>query len=254
MSCINATREITKQLSTTVTANRYEWFAGWMPAAGVDFVKFVLKVKASSGAQNLVVQPVIQVAKVRTNDPDSPSLLGDVSQTGNGETPSVRLNVSATTAAKQFVRFGVAYKASSSGDAAGMVSLQTFTEVYGKIVATETLQLVAPDTNSYYVPLTGWMPSLMVTKAKAALVVTNATGNFKVGLAYQIASTSPEITASWVAAGSLYASGEHNTGDQTLTYGGTPPEAWVRLGLKYTNHVSGSNGQGVVTASVSIKK
>jgi hypothetical protein len=254
VSCVNATKEITKQLSTTVTANRYEWFTGWMPATGVDYAKFILKVKASSGAQNLIVQPAFQVAKVRTNNPDNPSLLGDVSQTGNGETPSVRLDISATTASKQYVRFGVGYKASSSGDASAMVSLQAFTETYGKIVATETMQLVAPDTNSYYVPLTGWMPSMMVTQAKAALVVTDATGNFKVGLTYQIASTSTEVTSSWVAAGSLYASGEHNTGEQTMTYGGTPPEAWVRLGLRYTNHVSGTNGQGVVTASVSIRK
>ena len=231
----------------------HSWYTDWMPAIGVDAVKAVFKVKAAGGNRDIVVQPIIQTAKVRTNDPDAPSLLGATALTGAGEASPNTIDISNATAGKQFVRFGMAYKAASTGgEAMADVSLQVCLKVYGKLVATKTLQLVAPDTSNYYTPITDWLPSMMVSKAKAALVVTQATGNFKVSLAYQKAATSVESPGSWSALGSLYGSGEDNTSDQTLSYG-NPSEAWVRLGIRYTMDGEGTNGQGVVTASVGVR-
>lgn len=258
MSCIDLIPETIQRLQHASTTVRYAWFTEWRPAIGVDKAKVVIKVRATAGAQTLSVQPAIQVAAVRTNNPDAATTFGSA-QSGAGELVTANEDISGTTVGKSFVRFGVAYKAEANGEAQADVSVTICLETYGKIVATKTLQLIAPgvfDTaGPYYAPISGWLPSPMVSKIAAAFVNTNVTGTFKVGLVYQLANTSVENPGSWSAVvGGLFGSGEaHTASEYAVTYSATP-EMWVRLGIKYLNDSSGANNQGVVTVSVAIRK
>jgi hypothetical protein len=252
MSCIQLSSESTRRLNTNSTTQRFEYLTEWMPAVGMDYVRCVYKVKGSSGAQDLNIQPAYQVAAVRTNSPDAPTTYG-TGYSGNGEWVTANTDISAGTASYQYIRFGLAYKAAAAGDAQADVTMQVCAEVYGKIVATKTLSLVAPDTaDRYFTPISGWLPSSMVTKVKAALVVAQPSANFKAALAYQLAATSVENPGAWSMAGSEYGTGERNTGEQAVTYA-TPQEMWIRLGVKCVMD-AGVNGSGVVTVSAGIRK
>jgi hypothetical protein len=82
MSCIDFIPEATQRLQHTNTTARYAWFTDWRPAIGVDKAKVVIKVRATAGV-TLNVQPAIQVAAVRTNNPDAPTSFGsDLSGAG----------------------------------------------------------------------------------------------------------------------------------------------------------------------------
>ncbi len=251
MSCVTLTLEVWKRLVTTSTAVHYEWFTDWMPAAGMDKVKFVIKVKASSGSATFEAQPAIQTAAVRTNVPDSPTTCGATSQGGDGESVTSSIDISATTGPKYFVRFGVAYKVQAAGEAQADVSLQVCAETFGKIISIKTATLLAPDTSTYYQPLTGWMPTSMVSKFKAAFIIQNPSADFRCALAWQFASTSVQQPGSWSNSGTWYSSGEQGTGEVSATPGSN--EMWVRAGIACKSN-SASNVNATVTASVAIRK
>jgi hypothetical protein len=231
----------------------YYWFTLWMDAVGVDFAQLVLKILQQSGATMTVV-PVLQTAAVRKNNPDAPAIIGSTSQVGNGEVRSVLEDISSSTNQKRWVRFGVGFKSGTPGTlTAALVGFQLFLSTFGKVVAEEeTQQVVAFDSSNYFKPLTPWLPARMVSAFMATIVVTQPTSaNFKVGLAVQTANTSVESPNAWAGLGSVYNSGENNTGEQTVTYG-SPPEFWVRAGLKFTM-LSGTLGSAVVTTTVSAR-
>ncbi len=251
MSCITLTPEVWKRLVTDSTTARYEWFTDWMPAAGMDKVKFVIKVKASSGTATFETQPAIQTAAVRTNVPDSPAGCGATSQGGDGEAVTASIDISGTTGPKYFVRYGVAYKVQAAGEAQADVSLQVCAETFGKIVATRSLPLIAPDMSSFFQPLTDWMPTPMVSKYKAVFILQNQSADFRCRLAWQFAATSVESPGAWSNTGSWYSTGEQCTGDVTATPGSN--EMWTRAAIEYkSNNVS--NVKATVTASVAIRK
>jgi len=222
-----------------------------MPAIGVDKIKSIVKAKGKGGARDLKVQLAVQSAPVRTNNPGDPALLGN-SHVANGEWVSNVIDITGTTGSAQYVRFGIAYAANSdAGEAYATVSLEVFLQVEGEIVGTKTLQLIAPDTSFRYAPVTDWVPAMAASKVKAAIVITEAAANFKVGLAYQLATTSIEQTGNWTACtDSTAGTGERNTGELVVTT--SSDEAWVRFGFRYKMD-SGSDGQCVATAAVGIR-
>jgi len=253
MSCITLTGDFTRRLVTTNTSYRYEPVTNWAPAVGVDYIRAIMKIKSKGGLQDLSVRPAIQVTTAVPADPDDWAGFGaDPLLTNAGAESSARVDVTATTASKMFYRLGVAYKAGASGEASGDVSLQAAVETYGKIAGVlKDLHLVAPDTSSYYLPIGGWMPTLMVSKIKAAIILTQASANLRVGLAYQLAPHVVESPSAWADVGSTYGSGVNNTGEQSITV--SDNEMWVRLGLLYTM-TSGSNGQGIATVLGGVRK
>ncbi len=254
MSCINLSPDVTKRLITTLAAAyRFEPYTDWASAVGFDYVRVVMKIRSKGGAQDLSVRPAIQTTPVVPADPDDWAAFStDPLLTNAGAESSSRVDLTATTASKMFYRLGVAYKAGAAGEASGDVSLQAAAEVYGKIVGIlKDQHIVAPDTSSYYMPIGGWMPTLMVTSIKAGIVLTQASANLRVGLAYQLAPHVVESPSAWTDAGSTYGSGVNNTGEQAITV--SDNEMWVRLGLKYTM-TSGTNGQGIATVFAGVRK
>lgn len=160
-------------------------------------------------------------------------------------------DVTGTTASKYFVRYGVAYKVTTAGEAQADVSLQVCAETYGKIVSTKTISLIAPDTSVYYQPLTDWMPTMMFSKLKAVFILQNPSADFRGALAWQFASTSVESPGAWSNTGTWYSSGEQCTGEVSTTPGSD--EMWCRAGIAYkSNNVN--NVSATVTASVAIRK
>ncbi len=253
MACVTLTPEVWKRLSTSSNLDRFEWFTDWMPAVGMDKAQFVMKSKAGVGAQNLIVQPAIQTAVVRTNLPDAPATCGQTSKTGDGEAVSALTDISGSTASKYFVRFGMAYKAAAAGEASADVSLQVCAETFGKIVATKTVSLISPDDSIYYQPVTDWMPTAMFSKLKAVFVLQNASGDFRCALGWQFASTSVEQPGSWSNTGTWYDSTnpERCTGEVSAIPGAN--EMWGRAGIAFKSNTD-SITQATVTASVAIRK
>jgi hypothetical protein len=105
MACGNALPPGGTHVSTTSTTANYVWLTNWMPAIGLDTVRLATKIRNLSGS--IQIQPAMQVALVRTEKPASPTTL-DAAQTANGEYCTGDEDVSASTAGKQWVRFGVA--------------------------------------------------------------------------------------------------------------------------------------------------
>jgi hypothetical protein len=246
VSCINLSSEIIKALYAATATVRYEWFTDWTAAAGADKVKYVLKNKTVSGA--LTTQLAIQVAECRTNAPDAPATLGS-SLTGAGEQTAAPIDITVNTASKAWVRFGVAYSSASEGSAT--VSLQICLETYGKAVGSTTVSLVAPDTSSYFLPVSEWLPTPMVSKAKAVFAIQQPSAQFQCRMAHRFATTSVQTPSAWSSGDSFHSTGELCTGEIAVTPGSN--EMWVQFGIEYRSF-SGVNANAIVTFMALIRK
>lgn len=251
MACFSSTPAFQKRLLALSSSEvQYEWFTAWMPAIGLDEVQGVLKNKAVTG--NFESRMAMQAAAIRTDNPDSPILL-ESSYTGSGERCSSVLAITSDLTSKYFVRFGVAYHL-SSGSTLGQsdTSLEVAYNSCGKIVGGDVIQLFAPSTTSLYRAFTGWIPAIHAAKAKAALVVQNASANFRTQLAVRTATTSREVTSAWSSnlEGTWHSgNGEFNTGEVALSLGSA---YWVQMGLEYQMS-AGSNGEATASMSVSVR-
>ena len=241
MACDNLTPVVQKHLVATTETVTYEWFTGWLPAATLTRIHVLLKSKATSSI--FQVQVAMQTAVTRADDPSAPDVVGST-HSNAGEWCGSPVDVTELLEEVALVRFGVAYKATSSGLAQGDVSLQMAYESCGRVVGTQTLALATGSTTDSFVPVTGWLTALSAEKIRA-VVVSRAEGNFRWKLACRTAATSVEDCGGWTALEAEYHTvGEVNTFDLTPTL---TDVMWVQYGLLY----SSSSGQASATVSVS---
>lgn len=235
----------------TSTDAIYTWLTPWMLAPGASNAKCTLKRRAVTG--NLQCQVAYQTAAVRTDKPDDPATIG-AAQSGAGEYCTGKVDISAGTASKTWIRFGVAASLTQAGSPGQAdVSLDSATDACGQLVGTTTVSPVTYSTTNGFVPVTGWLPALAVEKLRATIVISGLVGNFQCRLAYRVATTSKETPGAWSTTFDAWrtADGEYNTGDLTPTTGS---DMWVQVGLQFANSSGTAVGQATVTSAVHARK
>lgn len=251
MACSAAMSLVQRRLAALSSSEtQLEWYTDWMPAIGLDNVQGVLKNKAVTG--NFESRMAMQTAAIRTDNPDSPILL-ESSYQASGERCSSVLSIATDLLSKCFVRFGVGYHL-SSGSTPGQsdTSLELAYNSCGRIIGGDVAQLYVPGTTSFYRAFTGWIPAAHAAKVKAAIVILNASANFRCQLAQRTATTSRESTSAWSSAlegGWHSGNGEYNTGEVSLSNGSS---FWVQFGLEYQLS-SGSSGEATASVSVAVR-
>ncbi len=249
MACTSIIPSVSKRLVTTVGDTTYQAYTPWMPAIGVDLAKIVLIRKSTStqpgSTENFTVRPAIQVAAVRTSDPDAWANLGTDTFTGDGEECTGTEFISSTTASEFYVRFGVGYELGGTGGTHGQsdVSMSVSYTTCGRVIGSRTTQLQATSTSTSYEPMTPWVPAIAAERFKAAFVLTGADADFRYRFAFRTAKAITESPEAWDD--SLEASwrsptggeDEHDTGE--LTPNGISTDMWVQLGVAYKADASG---------------
>ena len=247
MGCVNTTPETWREAPVNVTTTVYIWFTGWVPAVGLDSVKALL-FRKNTGTY-VQSQVAYQTAATRPSEPDAPGVLGNA-QTGNGAYCMSLTDISATTASKMYIRFGVALNLTQGNPDKAEVGMQFCTVNYGTILSSKEFDLLAPDTTSLYVPVTDWFPSVMISKSKAVFNLMNPTATFRCRMAYQTAATRVESPSTWSSNdGWKSTSGEVNTTEVTAT----SSDFWMRLGIEYQCS-SGTNQSANVKVVTGIRK
>lgn len=251
MSCGNAGSSSTQSCQTQSTTLAYKWFTPWGPATGLDTVIAILILTGLIG--NFQAQLVIQTADVRPEAPNAPTLLGSaLSSTTPYCTGAV--SVSSYTAGAMWVRFGVAYNL-TSGSALGAadVTLIVSDDRCGQAAgsATNTLHTTSTATNTY-VAVTGWIPAIVATKVKAALVATALQGPIQWRLAMRTATTTPEQPNAWSTTFDTWrtTAAEVCTGELATSISGA---MYVQFGIQYILS-GGSFGNVIVAATVAVRK
>lgn len=256
MPCGGLTKKVSKRLNAYSATAAQEWFTDWLPAIGLDESMFVFKARAATSG-NFEAQVIMQTASVRTDEPDPTSNLGTGQTTSGGTSfsynPGVQ-GISASTAGKMFVRFGVAYKfASGESQCSADVELEVSYKQCGDLVGAATHQLSTVTTDDQYVAITPWLPGILVDKVKAALIINSLTGNFRCRLAYRTAPTSKESPSGWnlvTDANAPYTAGEFCTSDLPVTVGSN---MCIQFGLMYDLSAAGS-GQATVAAVIGTRR
>lgn len=262
MGCARTGQPTTKRLRTTQTTGQFDAFTDWIPAVGLDKVKMVIKrksVQTAGTAPSFNVKPAIQVALVRPDNPDSWAVIGNPNPfTGAGEDNTTVLDVSATTAGKFFVRFGVQYYLGGTAPTDGQadVEVQVSYVSCGSIVGTMTQQLQAFNTTTdSFVAITGWVPAMDADKAVAAFIVSDVANYFRTQLVYRRAATSIQAPSSWA---SLEGNNYHNTNDETTTGEvslSAGSDMFVQFGVAFSQSTAGSApGQATVSTSVAVRR
>ena len=250
--CGGTTGRTQKRLNAPTSSPEVEWFTGWRPCVGMDTVLAAVRIRAAK-TDYFLAKVAVQVATVRTNEPDDYTTLGESAidvTSGSGES-LVLLSLTSTTPGKAFVRFGIEYN-SSSGVSSADVDMDIAFLQCGDVAGAATLQLFSTTTTSQFVALTGWLPALLVQKVTMALMISSKTGSPTCQLAYRTAELTTDEPGAWdvVPAGSSYSTeGDHNTGDLTVSLSTV---MWVQLGLKYVS--SSGDGQMTVAASVGTRR
>lgn len=250
MGCGLLTNPISVRLVALSTSFVQHWCTSWLEATGLDSV--MAAVKAADASANFGYQLVMQTAAVRTDNPDQPSTLGSL-QTGAGSYVTTAQDVSQSTASKLWVRFGLGYKITTgSGPEQADVNFQLQYTRCGKMVGAWAGQVVATQgTTGLMQAVSGWIPSMQVTKIKAGFIVNSATSNLRVRLVYRLAGANQESPTAWSPLGSVLSPGENCTGELTPTIG--TQDMWVQIGLEYSS--SDANlAQGYVAVSVGVRK
>lgn len=234
---------------------RFVPFTDWMSAMGLDKVKAVILIKALTG--NFQAQLAVQTASVRTDNPDAWATLDTMT---NADRCTAVIDVTSNTASKAYARFGVAYNLSSGTTLGGAdVGFQLSDVVCGDIVGSTTLQLMAVDTNPYFVPVTGWLPAMTIAKVKAGFTVTGSLNGFKYRLCYRAATISSNVVAvAWgtanLEAGYTSGDGERNTGEITMptgvgVTGRIDDKMFVQFGIEFTGTSAGAQATATVTTA-----
>lgn len=226
-----------ERLVATSTTVQYEWYTDWMPTEGIDNIRSVLKGKNATGSY-FSFQLAVQYAAVRVDEPGAPGTLG-AAQVGSVEYQTGDLSVATNMAANRLFRLGIAYFTAQGGSGVqqGDVGLQASWKQTGTSLGTTRVTLEVVDTGTKYAVLTRWMPATLMTKIKAAFVLTSITGassNLKYQLAYQTAETKVQQPKAWTNAEAGFTTpqntyDERNTGERDLT----TTDMWFRLGVAY---------------------
>lgn len=238
-----------RRLSTMSTTTAYAWYTSWLPAIGMDSVKGVLQNRNHDG--NFQSRLAVQTAAVREDNPDAPTTL-EAGWLGNSERCTGVVDLTSYTGPKMLVRLGVAYNLSTGSN---LGSADTHLELtynnFGRIVTRKDLRLHTPDTANYYEPLTGFLPAVHVAKAKASLVITDASANLQTRLAWRAATIGPQSPGSWSTTWDTWhsSSGEFATGELTPS---VSTDMFIQIGLQHSM-TSGTHGVGLVHAVVAVR-
>ncbi|MFH1463435.1 MAG: hypothetical protein ABIO70_03525 [Pseudomonadota bacterium] len=247
MSCARLTPEYSANLSTNDdTFVQYRWFTDWITCAGLSNVRATIK--RINADNSFSVRFAFQIAKVRTNDPGSPTVLaGDAYHSGNGESCTDDLDLSTYADDGFFVRFGVAYKLTEgSGYASADVYFQVAYGLKGSVIGKGSQQVLAPDSTYRYLLISDWVPALSAVKFQVAYVVSDASADFYTRLAYQTAATSIEEPGAWTTDGTE-AGDDREVCEQVSI--STSNKMWVRFAIAYKAN-SGSNLSAYVSGAI----
>ncbi len=194
MSCGGSTSQTFKRLNATTPIFAYEWYTGWMSCVGLDTIMATVVGRACS-SDDIECQVAQQVAKVRTDDPDPPTLLGSVLSPTSGvlDSNSTVLDISGATEPAAFVRWGLAYRyASGQSQSSGDLGLDVAYLRCGELVGAGSWQLDSSTTAMRYIPITDWLVRLLVDEVKLISLLTNLTGPLQYRLVYRTVATDGE--------------------------------------------------------------
>lgn len=228
----------------------------WAAAIGLDTLQAAIIVTAMYTASgNTKAQLAVQTASVRTDNPDAWAVVsvtgGGLSVVGQNHGASASLDVSGLTAAKAWVRWGVAFSMDSGGTAPGSadVTLTVAGVVLGEMIGGWRGQLTSSVTSDANIAITGWVPAIWAQKVMAALLVTSADANFRCRLRYRTAESSQSAPGSWTNTGDSNQSGnqERVAVDNALSLGSN---LWVQFGLAYSSSSGTSSADVMVSVGV----
>jgi hypothetical protein len=255
MACGGMAGRQQKRLSALSATQVIEWYTEWISCVGLDDAMPVLIARRATSA-NFEAQLVIQVAKVRTDDPEAPVLKGAAQTPSNSRidyNPGV-LDLSSDTAGAMFIRFGVAYNfAAGQSQAAAEVGLMVAYARCGELQGAGTWQLDAASTSDQFVVISGWLPRIQVDRVKLAAICTGLTGNLQWRLAYRTAATEQATPGAWnlvTDANAPYGAGERNTGELTVSLGAN---LWVQFAIAYKLSAAGA-GQASLTGALGVRR
>ncbi len=247
MSCANLGPVVHKHLVSSSETIAYEWFTDWLPAATMVRMQLLMKSKATSSI--FQIQGAMQTAVIRADDPSAPEPVGST-HSNAGEWCGAPNDMLTALEGVSLVRFGIAYKLTTSGLGQADVAVQLCYESCGRVLGSQTLALATNSTTNSYVPVTGWVPR-MSAEVVRAVAVCRAEGNFRWKLAYRLAETSIEDPGGWNPLEDDYhTTGEDITDDLTPTF---DLEMWVQFGLMYSTS-DATQTSATVSISVTGKK
>jgi hypothetical protein len=176
MSCAKTIKTSPVTVTATSTTAVFQPMSGWMPVTGIDALDFQFNVLSKSG--NFQGKPGVQLATVRTDEPDAPAAITDGSYaTGTGFT-HYREPLIASAAA--FYRVGLMYR-SSSGDATAQVQMGVTRSQCGQTYAPRSITItpgMLDTTEQSYFPITDFIPLVGAEKVKAMFIVTDNESNY----------------------------------------------------------------------------
>lgn len=251
----NLTQYREAHLVSTTTTTQYSWFTDWMTADGITNIRAVLKCKNASGA-NFRWQLAIQYAAVRADNPGTPATLGN-QQTNSGEYQTQDVPVGTGMDANRLFRLGIAYSSAQTGMEQGDVSLQASWLQLGTDLGSSRMVLGVVDSGVKYAPLTDWIPATVMSKVKAAFILTSitpSTGYLGYQFAIQFAGTTVAQPGAWELLGAGYTRPGANVTYEEHNSAAIAPAAntnmWFRLGVAYNQNSSGvdTNYTGVLDA------
>ncbi|MFA6958392.1 MAG: hypothetical protein WC538_21200 [Thermoanaerobaculia bacterium] len=254
MSCAGITPDKSVRVqSSSTSAWTYAATSDWLPAIGVDWLKAVLMMRQ---ATNLTAHVAYQVAPVRTDKPDAWVTGFDADITANGARTTGIRTISGATGPAFFVRFGVAYKATSGSFAEGEMLMQSSFERCGRIVGQRTLEMELGTSSTYDEPFTEWIPTINANRAKFAVVMTGVS-HLQCLPIFQTATASQDAPGAWAALpGATQIKPPSGTVHETCTGELVPTglysATWVRFGLRFSAD-TGSSATGITTAVVAAR-
>ncbi|MES2642003.1 MAG: hypothetical protein V4850_21135 [Myxococcota bacterium] len=227
----------------------------WQSAVGYDDIKAALNLRSVQVASGgLEAQLAIQTATVRTDEPDNWATVSGLTQSGAGATGSAAISVANTTAAKMWVRFGLAYNltAGSTAPGAADATLALSYAACGSLIGAWNGQLTTTVTSDSYVAITPMIPALLADKIKAAIIVNSVTSNFQCRVVVRYGFALKEVAGAWTNTSDTNVSGasQRNTGELTLSNGSN---MYVQIGLAYSN-TSAVFAQADVAVSVGARR
>lgn len=247
MSCCLLTPETWASIVATSTTSVFLPTTEWIPCTGLDTMQAVIRMR--NAGTYIQISAAYQTAEVVTTNPDAPATVGNA--LGENGAALVVQDISATTASKTYIRFGLVYSLSSaSTPETADVSVQVSYRLQGRLLGSFSQQFVAPDTSAQYLPIGDWVSTLEANKVKGAFVVSGA-ADFGYRLAYQTAESVVESPGAWTVLEADWVTTytPRCSGQLTLETSG---KMWIRFAIGYQAS-SGSNKQAYISGALFVR-
>jgi hypothetical protein len=262
MACSKTLRPVTTTLVTTTTTSAFEPLTEWMPSTGITDLDFAVTLLSLDGDAAAEVIPAVQLAAVRSDAPDSPgAITGSWVSTANTH----HLSDTLSAGSKFLIRLGLAYKlkAGESGVAIVQAKLSPAVQQCGRILPGKEID-VSPFmtvTDGAHFPISGWEPTVGLSKIKAAfLVMDNSNTDLTSSASSRTTSAcdDPAEPNSWQAAEAWAnpASGnsERNTGEVSVPAGANlASHHLVQLGVGVRAKTAGTNPRATIRVVGALK-